>query len=231
MKQNVADYSFEYKKKKQKVIQHGVILVVSVILSLTLFLNFILFAVYTNSSSMETDISKDGVSLVCPMLKNPSRGQVVYLSPMDEETLPFYKEAVNLIVNFFALQKYKPFGNNTRMTGKHSIRRVVALPGDSYYMKDYVLYVKPAGESFYLTEFELASKPYNIRIYSVPVEWDGMGCAGTLAETTLGNDEYFVLADNRIEGIDSRVYGGIKSNRIEGRLIWQVFPFNKMKLF
>ncbi|WP_407396930.1 signal peptidase I [Treponema sp.] len=231
MKQNVADYSFEYKKRKQKVLQHAMILVITVFLCLTLFLNFVLFAVYTNSSSMETDLSKDGVSLVCPFLRNPSRGQVVYISPMDEEKLPFYKSAVNLVINFFALQKYKPFGSSTRMTGKHSIRRVVALPGDSYYMKDYVLYVKPAGQNFYLTEFELASKPYNIRIYSVPVEWDGMGCAGSLPETTLGSNEYFVLADNRIEGIDSRVYGGIKSDRIKGRIIWQIFPFNKMKLF
>lgn len=231
MKQNVADYSFEYKKKKQKVIQNAAILVVSVFLCLTLFLNYILFAVYTNSSSMETDISNDGVSFVCPFLKKPSRGQVVYISPLDEEKLPVYKSAVNLIISFFALQKYSPFGSTNSMTGKHSIRRVVALPGDSYYMKDYVLYVKPAGQNFYLTEFELATKPYNIRIYSVPVEWDGMGCTGNLPETTLANDEYFVLADNRIEGIDSRVYGAIKAERIEGRLIWQVFPFNKMKFF
>ena len=117
------------------------------------------------------------------------------------------------------------------MTGKNSIRRVVALPGDSYYMKDYVLYVKPAGENYYLTEFELASKPYNIRIYSVPVEWDGMGCSGFMSESKLEAGEYFVLADNRIEGLDSRVYGAVRSDRIKGRVLFQIFPFNKMKLF
>ncbi|MBQ0040059.1 MAG: signal peptidase I [Treponema sp.] len=231
MKQNVGDYSFEYKKRQQKIYNNVIVLAVTTFLFLTLFLNFILFSVYTNSSSMETDISKDGVCFVSPLMRNPERGQVVYLSAMDSEKLPLHKRAVNSVVGFFTLQKYIPFGNTTRMTGKNQIRRVVALPGDSYYMKDYVMYVKPAGQNYYLTEFELASKPYNIRIYSVPVEWDGMGCAGTLPETTLGKNQYFVLADNRIEGFDSRVYGAIDSGRIKGRILWQVFPFNKMKLF
>lgn len=231
MKQNVGDYSFEYKKKQQRIYNNAIILLVSVFLFLTLFLNFILFSVYTNSSSMETDISKDGISFVCPFLRKPERGQVVYISPMDSERIPLYKSAVNAVVSFFTLQKYKPFGSSTRMTGKNSIRRVVALPGDSYYMKDYVLYVKPAGENYYLTEFELASKPYNIRIYSVPVEWDGMGCSGFMSESKLEAGEYFVLADNRIEGLDSRVYGAVRSDRIKGRVLFQIFPFNKMKLF
>lgn len=231
MKQNVADYSFEYKKLKQRAIRRGIFILFIVFICLTLFLKFVLFSVYTNSSSMETDISKDGVSFVCPFLKTPSRGQVVYLSPMNEEKLPLIKKNLNLVVNFFTLQKFELFDRNSSMTEKRTIRRVVALPGDSFYMKDYVFYVKPKGQNFYLTEFELASKPYNIKIYSVPVEWDGIGCAGNIPETTLENDEYFVLADNRIEGIDSRVYGGIKYERIEGRVIWQVFPFNKMKVF
>ena len=58
-----------------------------------------------------------------------------------------------------------------------------------------------------------------------------MGCAGSLPEATLGKNEYFVLADNRIEGLDSRVYGSVNSSRIVGRVLWQFFPFNKMKLF
>ena len=231
MKQNVGDYSFEYRKKKQKFILNMVVLVVSIFLSLTLFLNYVLFTASPGSESMETDLSKDGVVFVCPLMRKPERGQVVYLSPMDVEKVTFAKTVINSAISFFTLQKFKPFRSSSRMTGKNSIRRVVALPGDSYYMQDYVLYIKPAGQNYFLTEFELASKPYNISIYSVPVEWDEMGCAGSLSEATLGKNEYFVLADNRIEGLDSRVYGSVNSSRIVGRVLWQFFPFNKMKLF
>lgn len=231
MKQNVGDYSFEYRKNRQKAINRVILIIACVFLFLTLFLNCILFTVYTNTSSMETDIAKDGVTFVCPLLRNPQRGQVVYLSPMDGKNISLAKKAANSFVSFFTLQKYKPFGSSNRMTGKNSIRRVVALPGDSYYMKDYVLYVKPEGSSHFLTEFELAEKPYNIKIFSVPVEWDGMGCAGSLPEHTLEKNEYFVLADNRIEGLDSRIYGHIKADRIKGRVLLQFFPLNRIKFF
>jgi signal peptidase I len=227
----VGDYSFEYKKKQQKKITKAVALVISVFIFITIFLNCILFSSVTSSASMETDLSKGGVVFVCPFLRNPERGQVVYLSRMDGEKLPFYQSAVNSVVRFFTLQKFAPFGVTSRMTGKDSVRRVAALPGDSFYMKDFVLYVKPQGSSQFLTEFELASRPYNISIYSVPVEWDGMGCGGELPEGTLGKNEYFVLADNRIEGLDSRVYGGVKSSNIKGRVLMQIFPFNKIKFY
>ncbi|MCQ2247539.1 MAG: signal peptidase I [Treponema sp.] len=230
MKQNAGDYSFEYKRKQQIKTAHTCIFILSVFLFITIFVNCILFTVKTSTSSMETDMVKDGTVVVSPLLRNPSRGQVVYLSPMDGESMPLYQGIINRIANFFTLQKFTPFKNG-RMTGNTSMRRVCALPGDSYYMKDFVLYVKPRGQDYFLTEFELAVKPYNISIYSVPVEWDGMGCAGFLEENTLGQNEYFVLADNRIEGLDSRVYGPVNSSRIRGRALWQCFPFNKMKLY
>lgn len=231
MKQNVGDYSFEYKKKQQMKVTRAIILGVSVFALISLFLHCILFSVFTDTASMETDVAKGGIVFVCPFLRNPQRGQIVYISRLDGERLAPCQSALNTVVRFFTLQKYAPFGVNSRMTGKSLVRRVVALPGDSYYMKDFVLYVKPAGQQQFLTEFELASKPYNIRIYSVPAEWDGMGCSGELAVNTLGPHEYFVLADNRIESLDSRVCGPVKSSAIKGRVLWQAFPFNRMKLY
>ena len=231
MKQKVADYSFKYKKKRQNKFNYAATLVVCAFLFVSAFLNFVLFSVFVKTTSMETDLSKDGIVFVCPFLRNPARGQVVYLSRMDGEKLALHEAFLNEVVEFFTLQKVSPFGRNSRMTGKSSIRRVVALPGDSYYMKDFVLYVKPSGQTHFLTEFELSPKPYNISIYSVPAEWDGMGCSGQMQENTLGKDEYLVLADNRIEGVDSRVYGKIQGSRIKGRVVMQFFPFTKIKFF
>ena len=82
----------------------------------------------------------------------------------------------------------------------------------------------------YLSEFEVSSKDYEVSVYSVPVEWAGLGISGNFDNKILGKDEYFVLADNRIEGIDSRVYGVVDASRIKGVAVWKFFPFNKMKL-
>ena len=231
MKQKASDYDYKIGRRQTALIYHIFITAVSVILFLTLFLNLILFPVHVKSDTMETDIARNSAVFVCPFLRTPKRGDVVYISRPDGYKSSFLQKCCNALVGFFTAQKYFPFGYTHNISGKPMLRRVLALPGDKIYMKDYVLYVKPEGENLFLTEFELVDKPYNIHIYSVPAEWDGMGAFGNMNEISLGKNEYFVLADNRIEGTDSRVFGPIQSSRIKGRAIFEYFPFNKLRLF
>ena len=50
-------------------------------------------------------------------------------------------------------------------------------------------------------------------------------------EITLGNDEYFVMSDNRVSSIDSRLWGAIKSDQIQGKVLLRYFPLNKISGF
>ena len=61
---------------------------------------------------------------------------------------------------------------NNLVGKERQIRRVVGLPGDTIYMRDYVLYIKPRGEKYFLTEFELAEKSYNVNVSTNPAGWD-----------------------------------------------------------
>ena len=231
MKHSVYDYSYEMRQLRNKRISFFLTLVVSIILFLTLFLNLVLFPVWVRSESMDPDIPKNSAVFVAPLLRTPKRGDVVYLSRLDDEKLSVPKSVINRISEFFTFQQFYPFGYTQRITGKPSLRRVVGLPGDTIYMKDYVLYVKPADQSLFLTEFEMAESSYNVHIYSVPVEWDNMGAAGNMSEYTLGEEEYFVLADNRTESSDSRLWGCISPQRIKGKAVLEYFPFNKIRIF
>lgn len=231
MKQNIGDYSFEYKKKRQWKITKAIIFILAVYVFISLFLNNVMFSVKVNSSSMETDISDGGIVFATPLFRRPSRGDAIYISRMDNMTVPFYERIANSVVRFFTLRKYTPFGDEERMTGASSVRRVIALPGDTLYIKDYVAYVKPKGESQYLTEFELASHPYTISAFSVPVEWDGMGPSGDVPALTLGDNEYYVLADDRVASIDSRMYGTVPYSRIRAKVLFQCFPFGEIRFF
>ncbi len=48
---------------------------------------------------------------------------------------------------------------------------------------------------------------------------------------TLKENEYFVLADNRLESSDSRLWGSVTSASFKGRALLIYFPFSKIKLF
>lgn len=49
------------------------------------------------------------------------------------------------------------------------------------------------------------------------------GCAGE--EIKLGENEYFVLGDNRNDSTDSRVWGAINISDIKGIVVAKIFPF------
>ena len=231
MRQNVYEYSFAMQKERNSKIARTFFVIVGVILFISLFLNFILFPCLVRSDSMESDIAKNSAVFVTPLDKNPNRGDVFFIAPQEENNLAFYKVFLNKFVAFFTFQQFEPFSYSKKSTERSSLRRVIGLPGDKIYIQDYIAYVKPQEEKFFLTEFELSSRPYNIHIYSVPAEWDGLGVLENMKEIELGADEYFVLADNRIEATDSRVYGTVCKNRIKGRALLEYFPFNKIRIF
>ncbi len=80
------------------------------------------------------------------------------------------------------------------------IKRIIGGPGDT---------VKIQGSSVYINNVKLEEK-YTLG----PTEGD--------KTVTLGNNEYFVLGDNRTASSDSRVFGAIKNNTIRGR-VWLVY--------
>lgn len=44
---------------------------------------------------------------------------------------------------------------------------------------------------------------------------------------TLGEDEYFVLGDNRVVSLDSRIIGPVKRDDIKGTTNFIIYPFNR----
>lgn len=53
------------------------------------------------------------------------------------------------------------------------------------------------------------------------------GITNDLAPVILGEDEYFVLGDNRVVSLDSRSIGPVKESEIKGTTNFIIYPFNR----
>lgn len=232
MPKNIYEIAYELRME----LYHKIFVVTSIIvvffLVTSLFLRFILFPVMVRSVSMEPGIPADTAVFVTPLVSRPSRGDVVLLEPLELKERGLHKKLIDLLVGFVTLQRYFPFDSSPAVSEHPCVRRVFAVPGDSIYMQDYMLYIRPAGAVQYLTEYEVIEKDYEARIEAAPAGWDTeLGVVGSMEPVTLGRNEYFVLCDNRNSGVDSRMWGIISGDEIRGRVLMAYFPFSHLKLY
>lgn len=86
------------------------------------------------------------------------------------------------------------------------IKRVIALPGESIEIIDSKIYIND----------KALSDKY------------GLGNTYSIDKITLKDDEYYVLGDNRIISMDSRVFGPIKKKDIKGTTNFVMYPFKSI---
>lgn len=92
------------------------------------------------------------------------------------------------------------------------IKRIIGLPGETVYIdKEGNIYINDT----------VLEEPYGREVIKEP--------GRAYEPITLGDDEYFVMGDNRNNSTDSRdpSVGNIKKDRIIGRAWLRIWPFNK----
>jgi signal peptidase I len=153
------------------------------------------------------------------------RGNVVLvdLSLRDDPGIAW--KALDVLLRFFTLQRASLFGNREHFY----IKRIIGLPGDEISMTNFVLRIKPAGGSYSLTEFELADRPYIPTIPQVPALWDeSIPFSGNMDARILGEDECFLLSDDRSNTNDSRTWGPLPVNLVAGRILFRYWPLTRL---
>lgn len=97
----------------------------------------------------------------------------------------------------------------------HFVKRIIGLPGETVYIDEY--------GSIYI-DGEILQEPYGKEVISERNR-------GRAAEpVTLGEDEYFVMGDNRNYSSDSRydTVGNIERERLIGRVVACLWPLDKL---
>ncbi len=238
MASNELDYVQKLRKQRNRKILTVFVTFILICVFLNLLFLYVIFPVRVRSKDMLSEYEPNSMVFVAPCnFADPlffqryslNRGDVVYLKPANTQSQPFYKKMLMSVVQFFTFHQYKT-ESDTLVTESPSLRRVIGLPGDTIYMKNYIVYIKPRNESHFLTEHELADRPYETNFLPGTSHDQSMGIAGYMDQWVLGENEYFLLADNRILAVDSRLYGPVPASRIAGKALLRYFPFKSFSL-
>ena len=99
------------------------------------------------------------------------------------------------------------------------IKRVIGLPGDTVYCREDQVYIneEPLNES-YLDNFWRDTITETEDYFTEDFD-----------KVTLGEDEYWLLGDNRINSKDSRLFGTFHRSQIKGKGVFIVFPFSSIR--
>lgn len=237
MSNKVFKYSVTQKKERYKKSFLIIFYIVFIILFLNVIVDFFIFPVKQNSVSMTPDMSEGTMVLVTPITSGVKRGDIVLLEPQLKEEHSGFAYFTDRLVRFFTAQQLSIFKKSSFPGTREKFRRIVGVPGDTIYMRDYVMYIKPAGEKHFLTEFEFAQlrkkyRPYNVTFMSAPPTWDNeIGVKGNFDEMVLGDDEYFVLGDNRKACDDSRLWGTVSKEEMIAKALFSYFPFKSSRIY
>lgn len=223
---NIYEISYSLRQERRRFVRGAILFVVAFFAGINALLAFVALPVQQKSLSMEPNVPRGTFSFATPIKTKIKRGEIVLVLP-EEKKLTARQKAADLLALSFTFQKASIYSKK-----KELMRRVAAVPGDTIYMKDYILYVQPKGEKHFFTEFELNQIPYSVDITVPPANWSAeIGAQGSFDKIELGQNEYFVLGDNRLSCLDSRSFGKVGGDRIKKRVLMNFFPPKAFKIF
>lgn len=119
------------------------------------------------------------------------------------------------IIIFEQLGLYDAAGNEERQL----IKRVIGLPGERVVIKDGTVKV-------YNRQFPEGFNPDTAGGYEIQV-----GRTEGSVDLEVGENQVYVLGDNRSNSADSRVIGPVNASQIVGRLSMRILPISNSKRF
>ena len=118
-----------------------------------------------------------------------------------------------------------PSGSGLDAQGIPFIKRIIGMPGDTVSLENGRVFVTRQDtspvrieEPYVVTDGEGSTSPTTCPRADCPLTW------------IVGEDEYFVMGDNRPQSQDSRVFGPIEQESILGRAWLRYFPLERIGL-
>ena len=152
------------------------------------------------------------------------RGSIVLLDTSLKTKRSILHQTADMVIRFFSAQRLSLLGRND----SNYLKRVVGLPGDEVTMTNYIVRVRPAGSAYDLTEYERSDELYDVTIPQVPALWDeSLPFSGNMEPIVLGENQCFVLSDDRTITNDSRIWGPVDLDLIAGKALLRYWPLSR----
>ncbi|MEI5989910.1 signal peptidase I [Enterococcus termitis] len=112
--------------------------------------------------------------------------------------------------------------------GDSYIKRVIGMPGDVIWVEENTLYINHQAENNPKNLYgqNLAAKELPDGTIRVNVTTNVARALSVYYK--IPENAYFVLGDNRNHSEDSRIFGLVDQDQIEGIVVYRYYPFNKM---
>lgn len=183
--------------------------VIAIVLTCSLFLQSEVFAgVTVNQSSMKNTLIANQRLIIDKLsyqFSEPERGDIIVFlkNGVKGSTANEMHRNMELFMNLFM--------KKDEINEKHEmyVKRVIGIPGDTVDIKDGFVYVN--GNK--LTEDYVKGTTFAGEI-TLPL--------------TVEKNQVFVMGDNREVSVDSRAFGTVDYDRLEGKVAFRIFPLNKV---
>lgn len=233
-------YSYSAQRAERLTILSFIFLAVFIFLVFALVNKYLVTMYFIDSATMEPAISSGDCVITTPLYGYKSmdnqlfslliaskRGDLIVITPAYSNDTNLFLQVTNSLVSFLTFQLIRPFDHKDSWGEKPVIRRLAAFPGDSLYMENFILHIKTAGSSHFLTEFEISEQNYDITVDDLPENWSSaLPFSGSFPEITLKSDEFFALCDNRKSANDSRIWGPLALDRLQGKVLFRYWPIS-----
>jgi signal peptidase I len=156
----------------------------------------------------------------------PERGDLVVVQPPFVIEPSLIARILEPLASFVSLQKGTLHRDlyGGRVNGL-LVKRVIGIPGDTLRLSSFTVSLRSRGGSDFIPEGQLIPVHYEIRTSLDAKGWSSsFPFSGNSEEIRLGDDQYFVLGDNRTESSDSRSWGPVTRDRIVGKVIYRYWP-------